>query len=435
MMEKQNIHSNKEEAKDVSFEAKISLEKEQTIYSSDAKEVDDSLSEIETSLKQEQILSSSSTKGEKNKSDETDKTYLKNKQITSSSSIFSHNKIYCRTRFESTAFEYVWTIDRFASLFKIVDVLTSAPMLEAAPYRIQMEVFHDVTYVIKFYILTETPFTGLCNISITFSNIIIITSSMSGYISNKTLLCETTVNTWPIHYDKVNTLKVNCNLEIFHQALNDTMHMSLQPLSTILSNNLKSENSNIKDDSKFHSKKLTFIINNKHYSVPIKQLYATNSTYFLKLLCEDKDSIEINENPETFQEMLSYITTGLIPQLTSNYNITKFQNLLMIANKYDVQNLKLLCEHRLLHCISIHNALTLLIFATLYRAEYLQKHAAQFIKLHFKEIIHAFDALSKKHLNIIFLVIQCIEKYNTSPQSAPLSLSSRLIKRFGPINF
>ncbi|XP_065214346.1 speckle-type POZ protein B-like [Planococcus citri] len=91
----------------------------------------------------------------------------------------------------------------------------------------------------------------------------------------------------------------------------------------------------------------------------------------------NSNPVEITDiEPDVFRELLHYIYTG-------NVKITEtatFVDLFVAADKYDLQNLKFLCEDALCKRLSHDNAANILIMADLHQSEKLKAAAISFIK-------------------------------------------------------
>lgn len=120
------------------------------------------------------------------------------------------------------------------------------------------------------------------------------------------------------------------------------------------------------------------------------------------------DLITINDNDmqDVFKIMLMYLKTGLTSKELDYY---KTKSLLEVANKCDLQNLKLICEEYLIRTITIDSVIEFVQLAFLNNAKNLEKHAASFIKFYIQEIINIeeFLSLPQEHLDkIIELVVK-----------------------------
>lgn len=291
------------------------------------------------------------------------------------------------------------------------------PFPETAQYRIQMETSMVSSWwssLIKFYIVTEVPFNGICNVFVINKHNKLSLNSISGVISNMTLLYETSLEDLWNELDN-NTLTMNFMLEIFHDYLNDTVHINSSPLSSILTTNLKSQNPTLDapDDT------ITFVINGEYFDISKELLHNTKCVeYFCNRYKENNmanNLITINDNDlqEVLKIILFYLETGLIAK-QFNYCTTK--TLLEIANGCDLQDIKVRCEDYLIHKITVNSVVELIQLALLNNAEHLEKHAASFIKFHLQEIIctKEFQSLSQEQLNKIIKSIEKIETFKIS---------------------
>ncbi|XP_065209097.1 speckle-type POZ protein-like [Planococcus citri] len=127
-------------------------------------------------------------------------------------------------------------------------------------------------------------------------------------------------------------------------------------------------------------KDVTISVKGKEYRAH-KNILATRSTVFDKMLSIDmleskKNHIDITDvDHEPFEEMLYYIYTGKV----KNLDESAFE-LLPVADKYDLNELRSMCEEVLLKEISTDNATRILILADTHRAEELKERALRFIK-------------------------------------------------------
>ncbi|EFN66469.1 TD and POZ domain-containing protein 4 [Camponotus floridanus] len=186
------------------------------------------------------------------------------------------------------------------------------------------------------------------------------------------------------------------------------------PSSTTLYKQLNFERSNL-TNLKVKSKGLiTFKFKEERYNLPVQTLYATNSEYF-KSICDyamvenEKGiyEIEVDEMPVPFKQMLSFILSGFIPD---PFNYHMLRDLLIMASKYNVQTLKILCESYLIRMINIENCIDLVQLAFSYNAYSLKKHTSLFIKLYLKEVLRTkeFQRLSQNNLEEIIELISNI---------------------------
>ncbi|XP_032752675.1 TD and POZ domain-containing protein 1-like [Rattus rattus] len=119
-----------------------------------------------------------------------------------------------------------------------------------------------------------------------------------------------------------------------------------------------------------------------------KAILAARSPVF-RAMCEHEmlegltNHFEIhNIHLHVFKEMMGFIYTGKAPHLQSHSIAT---GLLAVADMYDLQDLKVMCEDALCRNLSVKNAVPTFILADLHRTEHLNTKAMDFIILHASE--------------------------------------------------
>ncbi|XP_071652290.1 TD and POZ domain-containing protein 3-like [Temnothorax longispinosus] len=347
----------------------------------------------------------------------------KKEQTVFSSFLPSYIKSYSQTRLEVTTSDYTWKIDQFGRLAAIVDTLNSPPFGENNQYKIQMNILRkDFLCAIRILIRTGTAFTGLCTTTIMHPPETVLASrSISCRISDMTLLIDVLDDS----YISTEAFIIHCKIEHFHQLISNTIHMNLQPSTTVFKEVKSFEGSTLEFISK-NEKSIKFIVGEEQYVISKKLLCDTNSNYF-KIIClihdgKEKDmtnELATDNELQTFKQILIFILTGSVEQC--DYEMLK--KLLTAADKYDVPTLKLTCEHYLLRYITIKNAVELIQLALLSKAKFLETHSTTFIKFHKKEITNTkeFKSLSQEDLN---KVLEFIEKLETLESSTIQSFSS-----------
>lgn len=306
------------------------------------------------------------------------------------------------------------------------------PFPETAEYMIQIEISIASEWsssLVKFYLVTEIPFNGMCDVFIINIYGKILVNSTWGFISNMTLLYETTIKTLFNDLD-ADTLTISFTFEIFHRYLYDTVHIKALPLSKLSLTYSNSQNLTLDDTP---DGTITFVLNGKYYDVSKKLLHNTKCVeYFCSTYKENmtNDLITINDNDmqDVFKIMLLYIKTGLISEQLDYY---KAKSLLEVANKCDLQNLKLICEEYLIRTITIYSAIELVQLAFLSNAKILEKHAASFIKFYIQEIINIeeFQSLPQEHLDEIIKLVAKIQtlKTETLESSESIKISEHVM--------
>ncbi|XP_065203465.1 speckle-type POZ protein-like [Planococcus citri] len=130
---------------------------------------------------------------------------------------------------------------------------------------------------------------------------------------------------------------------------------------------------------------------------------------------------------EVFQEFLQYMYTDKTP----DKNMVK--ELLVVADKYQVDCLKLLCEEIILRQLSEKNALDLLYFADLHTAERLRKEVIFYIKRHSAKLMSTQSwkntILTHPHLFDVVNGVHEVEESVESPEVPVPSVSAASAKR------
>ncbi|XP_065207934.1 speckle-type POZ protein-like [Planococcus citri] len=130
---------------------------------------------------------------------------------------------------------------------------------------------------------------------------------------------------------------------------------------------------------------VTFSLNDKKFGAH-KIILAARSSVFAAMFKHDMEENQLNivdipdMKPEVFKAFLQYLYTDKTP------DPGMARELLVAAEKYDVNSLKLLCEEMLLEDLSEENATDVLVFADLHLAEHLKKQVIFCIKTHFARI-------------------------------------------------
>jgi len=84
--------------------------------------------------------------------------------------------------------------------------------------------------------------------------------------------------------------------------------------------------------------------------------------------------------PRVFRAMLHFIYTDEFPKLDKRDTIAMAQHLLVAADRYDLERLKLMCEHKLCQCISTSMATTTLVLAERHGCKGLKEACLNFFK-------------------------------------------------------
>lgn len=124
------------------------------------------------------------------------------------------------------------------------------------------------------------------------------------------------------------------------------------------------------------------------------------------------NSISVPDVPyEVMSDFLKFLYTGQTPppdRLTSE--------LMIVADKYQVANLKLLCETQLMTTITIDNILHMLVLADMYTADNLLEKCYQFTSANFTNIVlnNDWPKFTKKYPSISSNLVIAFAKVNHS---------------------
>ncbi|XP_065204215.1 speckle-type POZ protein-like isoform X1 [Planococcus citri] len=125
---------------------------------------------------------------------------------------------------------------------------------------------------------------------------------------------------------------------------------------------------------------VTFVVDGKNFGAH-KSILASRSPVFEAMFIHDMQENRSNEvnisdiRSEVFDAFLQYMYTDKTP------NCKLVTELFVVADKYQVEGLQVLCEEIILKELSPGNAIDLLLFADLHRAKRLLKQVAFYIKI------------------------------------------------------
>ncbi|XP_065204314.1 speckle-type POZ protein-like [Planococcus citri] len=182
-------------------------------------------------------------------------------------------------------------------------------------------------------------------------------------------------------------LMVRCKLTYLKNNFNDEI---VAISSSNNSNSVRMSESGLLSDTEkcFNEdrfKDVTISVKGKEYQAH-KTILATRSTLFDKMLGVDmleskKNHIDITDmDQEPFEEMLHFIYTGKV----KNLHESAFE-LLPVADRFDIEELRIKCEEVLFKKLSPDNALKILILADTHHAKELKEGCLRFIKKNFDD--------------------------------------------------
>ncbi|KAL6643079.1 hypothetical protein ACP70R_021260 [Stipagrostis hirtigluma subsp. patula] len=93
------------------------------------------------------------------------------------------------------------------------------------------------------------------------------------------------------------------------------------------------------------------------------------------------DCIQIDDMlPQVFKALLHFIYTDSLPEMEKQEEAATTQHLLEVADRYDLQRLKLICEERLCRQLDVSNAATTLVLAEQHNSKGLKEACIEFLK-------------------------------------------------------
>ncbi|XP_065203415.1 speckle-type POZ protein-like [Planococcus citri] len=176
--------------------------------------------------------------------------------------------------------------------------------------------------------------------------------------------------------------KLSIFCEISYVKETDIVYISSEPFS----NSLEREPACLDDiEMLFMNKEFSDVtLSVKKKSFPAhKSILVARCPVFKAMLSHDmkekqSDCIELQDiNLPVFKEMLRYIYTGTVQNLKC-----LAPELLAAADKYDIRNLKAICEKELYEKLSQDTAVNTLMLADMYHAKKLKNQALLYIKIH-----------------------------------------------------
>lgn len=299
---------------------------------------------------------------------------------------------HCRTKLVIKTFSYIWNIDDFWEVYKYTTEVYSTKVEFYFIFCMSIEKNN-----LKFYILidenTTKDFSGSYSIFLkTNKEDIMYASKSTHMLYNKEILCE--VPTSDIQkYLSDETFTIRFEFHVFHDLI--TYDISHTHCPTKYTNN------NFVSDDLF----VTFVIKQNSLQIS-KKLLCLNSKVFAGILYGPKkevdNEIEITDmSYDTVKELLFFIENGYLSE-TIKTDAVALQKLYTAADKYEIKNLKPVCEKYLIMTTTVKNIIEHLEITRLDNSSLLHKYAIQFAQMYLKEIENNsdFKLLMKTYPNI-----------------------------------
>lgn len=272
-----------------------------------------------------------------------------------------HTLRYCRTERLSHAYTYTWDIANFWREYMLLPL--ESPRCESQLFYFRLRTDVNKQYL-EFYIIFKEWYSGSCHVFIKNTTInfykeirVMTTGPNVMYIRDEFLcsipviyLLENAANCLPN-----NTLTVRFECTKWHNALSETiMCTNLQVNEEIQMNS--SNNSDMVPDKE---SLVTFVIGDERLYANKNLICAKSPVFGNMFNCQMKESktneVEITDiKYNVLKLFLSYIQFTFLPNLVTN-DIQTLSELFIVADKYDVEDLKLLCELQLIKLIDTKN--------------------------------------------------------------------------------
>lgn len=171
-------------------------------------------------------------------------------------------------------------------------------------------------------------------------------------------------------------------------------------------------------------KDVKFLINGEsvmaHKAIVFVKCRALRAKYELK---ENKDEVEIDEcEMPIFKSFLHYLYTDTIENIQENA-----EKLIALADKFDMQGLKIKCEQHLCQTINKKNAISYLVKADVYNCKILKSKTLNCIEQNIREIWESQDLLYLRgypsscllYEEIIGALVESLERKSAPPKIVP----------------
>lgn len=336
--------------------------------------------------------------------------YIFAELITTMNNIIEDIKIqHCQTQVKQDRFCYTWNIVDFWNIYKFkIDLFIFIYSSKARNnFRFRMTpinnddkstinfyafIDHFEDNIKKNYSVVNDCIVNKANKNICYSILFKANEKEIAKISSQHLYMEPKnyYLLYPLHVSLLSHASSNMTLTIYFEffifvdVFNNNIYYSHKRHATTAT------------DISIYEKKsdslVTFVIGQERLEAN-KYLLCLKSKVFKAMLIELKENtsneIQITDiKYNTLKELLLFLRTGYLPRSLENVNASvNAYELFIAADKYDIQDLKLICEQHLIICTTVKNVLEHLKLAHLYNGKILAECAKNFIKLYLKVLV------------------------------------------------
>ncbi|KAM0729209.1 Speckle-type POZ protein B [Formica fusca] len=326
--------------------------------------------------------------------------------MNSATDITTDNIYHCQTQLELSEFSYTWSIANFWKTLKFVSGLQGGAMQN---YFKLCVLFQEDK--LQFYALNENDVKyGKQKIRISysvFSNItetklMSIRASDLFFDKNKELLYELSISDLKSNSEKYlskGVFTICFKFYKFDNLFNSDIHYSFKYSNQY---SYEQKRSVIDMQSSLPNKKLdslvTFVINKKHLQASKALLCSKSKVFEAMFNCGLNESVnnkvEITDiKYDILQQLLFFLQTGYLSE-DARKDAKVAYELFIAAEKYDIKDLKLICEQDLIRNTTKKNVVKHLKFAHINNGTTLKNYALDFIKLYLKDIVDTSDFIS-----------------------------------------
>lgn len=309
----------------------------------------------------------------------------------------------CLTTPKLQVIHYTWTIADFGKIYECAEFHSSKINNY---FRFHISGTKDNLKLYIYDILSE-KFKASYSICLKTNkkDITSVAKSMHQICTND-LLCTISyanykISSMPMSFLPNEILTIYFIFDIFYNFSNTSIDHLYFPTTQL--NNINIVVPNRKESNSL----VTFVINKECLQVN-KDLLCSHSEVFKAMFqCGLKESannkVEITDTSyNILKELLSFLQNGYISQNIKT-NAVALCELFITAEKYDVKDLKLVCEQYLIINTTIKNVIEYLKIAYLNGGEILKNYAIKLINLHFKEVADTpeFETLVQKYPKLL----------------------------------
>jgi len=325
------------------------------------------------------------------------------------SSIIEDSIHHCQTQLKEERFHYIWNIVDFWNIYKF-NMLELYSSKAKNNFRFRMSAIEKNKLNLYCWIDNDKdnedppkkPFLSKAK-DICYSILIKVDEKEFTSVSSKHihmeaetqyLLHSLLISQLPGTYSSSMTLTIYFEFSTFIEIFDNNVYYSYKRLVPMTNT----------DDILIHEEKpdsfVTFVIYDKCLTAN-KYLLCSKSKVFEAMLNDLQESNEIKITDvgfEILKELLFFVKTGYLPQRLENKNLHNKTNnicqLFITAEKYDIQDLKLICEQHLIICTTVQNVVYHLEVAYSYNGKILARYTKSFIKLYLKVIMNKPEFIS-----------------------------------------